>query len=432
MPPEPQAREATGREGSGPLVVAQWSRLGPYHLARLRAAHAHLRARGGDVVAMETASNDAVYAWDLATATEPFLRVQIFPGETYETLPPRRIVAGVLATLDRLDPDAVVINSYSAPDAQAALLWCRRRRRVAVCLMESKADDAERTPLREWIKARLVGEFDAALAGGTPQREYLRQLGFPPDAVFFTCDAVDNAFFQQGADAARRAPGSVRHLRGLGDPAPFFLASNRFVDRKNLDTLVRAYGLYRDRAPGSPWRLLLLGDGPTREALERLVLETSVEGVTFAGFRQIDELPAYYGLAAAFVHPAFVEQWGLVVNEALAAGLPVVVSERVGAARDLVRPGQTGLLFDPTSVEDLADRLTQMAALPTAEREAMGRQGQVVVDAWSPEQFARGLWDAIDAGRARADRGPDPVARAILAAIWTVSRRVGSYGAISE
>jgi glycosyltransferase involved in cell wall biosynthesis len=415
-----------------PTIVVQWPRIGPYHLARLRAAHAVATARGGTLIALETAGDDAVYAWDQETAAEPFERVQVFPGATFESLAPRAIVAGITEALDRLDPEAVVINSYSAPDAQAALLWCRRNRRPAVCLMESKADDAERAAGREWVKGHLVRSFDAALAGGSPQAAYLTDLGFPADAVFFTCDAIDNVYFRTGAEAARADPEAGRGLPGLDDPSPFFLASNRFVARKNLPVLLDAYHRYRRAAGDAAWRLVMLGDGPQRSALEQQVADAGTEGVTFAGFRQIAELPTYYGRAAAFVHPALVEQWGLVVNEAMASGLPVVVSERVGSAADLVRDGETGFPFDPTRPEALAALLGRVAALPAAERARLGQRGQEVVEGWSPEAFANGLWDAVAFARARAGRGPSVILRMLLEAMWTGSRRVGSYYAIPE
>ena len=416
------------KDSRRPHVVVQWSRFAPYHLARLRAAHWLVTDRGGRLTAFETAGSDAVYGWQTESDAR-FKHIQVFPDATFETLAPRDVVLGVTDALDRLDPDAVAINSYSAPDAQAALLWCRRNRRTAVCMMESKADDAARSPLREWLKGRLVCQFDAALAGGTPQRAYLERLGFPPAAIFEPYDVVDNGYFREAAEAARRAPDPTRDLPGLDDPTPFFLASNRFVARKNLPRLLRAYGAYRQRAE-APWRLVMLGDGPERDALERLADE--VGGVTFAGFRPLAELPAYYGRAGALVHPALVEQWGLVVNEALAAGLPVVVSDRVGAATDLVRDGETGFSFDPEDADALADRLERVATMSGEAREAMGRRGQEAVDAWSPERFADGLWDAVEAGARRADRGMDPIARAFLAALWTAARRVGSFYAVPE
>ena len=411
-------------------VCAQWSRFGPYHIARLRAAHVAFAARGVELVAFETAGADAVYNWQDQTDGEAFVHEQVFAGRAFETIPPREVVREVTATLDRLDPDAVAINSYSAPDALAALAWCRRRRRTAVCFMESKADDAARSPAREWIKARLVSQFDAALAGGTPQREYLVALGFPERAIFTPYDVVDNAFYRDGAAMARRALASAR-LPGLDGERPVFLASNRFVARKNLDRLLRAYAAYRDAAE-APWGLVLLGDGPERPALEALVRERGIEGVTFAGFRQPKDLLAYYGLAGAFVHPALIEPWGLVVNEAMAAGLPVLVSDRVGSVRDLVTDGETGLLFDPESEAEMARALARVASMSDAERAALAQRAGARVVRWSPERFGEGLWDAVAAGRERSGRGLDPVAAALMALLWVGADRARAHYALPE
>lgn len=423
-------------------VCVLWPRLGPYHLARLRASHARLGREGLEVVALETASQDETYEWREERAAEPFRRVTALPGRSFEATPPREIATAIAAALDAEDPAAVAINSYSAPDSRAALAWCRRRRRPAVLMMESKADDAPRAAPREAVKGAIVRAFDAALAGGTPQREYLGALGFPPEAVFQPYDVVDNDFFACGAEAARRAPEAWAHLPGVasgdpdfgdGGPRPFFLASARFVTRKNLRRLLEAYAVYRTQARGEPWRLVLLGDGPERERLERIAASGAATpeaaGVTFAGFRQIDELPAYYGLAGAFVHVPLVEQWGLVVNEAMAAGLPVVVSRQTGCSRDLVRGN--GRRVDGLSEAEIADALAWVSA-PETDRAAMGARSREIVAGWSPEAFAEGLLAAVRAARSRADRPMPLAARAALAAMHGLQRSVTSFYAIRE
>lgn len=412
---------------SAPVVVC-WPRLGPYHLARLRATHARFAREGIEVVALETASQDETYAWREETTPEPFRRVTALPGQSFEAAAPRDVTRSVIAALDRISPMAVAINSYSAPDARASLGWCLQNQRTSVVMMESKADDAPRTGLREAIKGSIVRAFDAALAGGTPQRAYLDCLGFPAGAVFQPYDVVDNAAFARGADAARQSPSRWAHLPGLDMAGPFFLASSRFVERKNLPRLLRAYDAYRE-ATAAPWRLVLLGDGPERPALEALVHNTPIEGVTFAGFRQIDELPAYYGLAGAFVHVPLVEQWGLVVNEALAAGLPVVVSRQTGCAHDLVR--DNGVQVDALSEATIAEALAHLSA-PLTDRAAMGRRSREIVADWSPEAFANGLLAAVRAGQVRAGRAGRWDARLALGVINTTARSVTDFHAIRE
>ncbi len=415
-------------EGTITRLCVQWPRFGPYHLARLDAAHRYLQERGVELVGMETAGRDATYGWRTQESTTPFRREQVFRDRTFEDLKPAAVHAGVTAALDRLRPDAVAVNSYSFPDARACLAWCRRHRRVAVLMSDSKQDDAPRAAWRERLKALLVGQFDAALLAGTPQRAYLLQLGFPERCVFLGYDVVDNDYFQHGAAEARHRPAAWQD--GLGVPAgrPFFLAVSRFLAIKNLDGLLRSYRQYRRQA-AAPWPLVLVGDGPERPRLEQAARD--LDGVVFAGFRQIDELPGFYGRAGVFIHPAFKDTWGLVVNEAMAAGLPVLVSERAGCAQDLVVGGENGFLFDPKDTAHLA-RLMQRMAAPETDRAAMGRRSQVVIAAWPLERFADGLWQAAQAGRARADRRFDPAARALLALLRTMARRTHSFHTVKD
>ena len=128
--------------------------------------------------------------------------------------------------------------------------------------------------------------------------------------------------------------------------------------------------------PSAPWSLVLLGDGPLKSDLCRLISDLRLDAcVHLPGFKQYHELPVYYGLASAFVHASTTEQWGLVVNEAMASGLPVLVSNRCGCAQDLVKEGVNGFTFDPCNVEQLAQLMlkfqrstfhSQLLALPAA------------------------------------------------------------------
>ncbi|MDT7858013.1 glycosyltransferase [Rubrivirga sp. S365] len=385
-------------------VCVQWPRLGPYHLARLRALHARLGAEGVALTALETATVDTTYAWREEAGPTPYDRVCALPGRSMAATPPVQTRRAVTSALDRIDADAVAITSYSTPDAHAALAWCRRRSRVAVLLFDSRAEDAERSPWRERVKRTLVAQYDAALVAGTPQAAYAVALGVPRRRVFTPLDVVDNAFFRDGA-ARERGRG------GVG-----FLSVNRFTERKNVGLLVEAYRRYRAAAE-APWPLVLVGDGPLRPALER----AAGEGVTFAGFAQIEALPAHYGAAGAYVHPARADQWGLVVNEAMASGLPVLVSSGAGCARDLVREGENGFRFAPDDPGALADLLAHVASDRT-DRDAMGQASQSIIASYTPEAFADGLWNAVRAGRPGSGRPLSPAARAVLGALAVAGR----------
>jgi glycosyltransferase involved in cell wall biosynthesis len=136
-----------------------------------------------------------------------------------------------------------------------------------------------------------------------------------------------------------------------------------------------------------------LGDGPLREVLDNQLSTLNLRGhVHLPGFKRYEELPVYYGLAKVFVHPSTTEQWGLVVNEAIASGLPVIVSERCGCVPELV--GDNGFTFDPLNEDELTARLLDMASLSDRDLERLREASRGIAARFGPELFGKGLEDA--------------------------------------
>ena len=403
----------------------QWPRFGPYHIARLQELGKFARSYGAELVALETAGRDRVYQWREIENGLDFQRVQIFPGHTFEEIRPDQMHRGVAETLDRLNPDGIVINSYSFPDARACLSWCRINRKVAVVATDTKEDAAPRVAWRERFKSVLVDQFDAALLAGSPHREYFEKLGVPTDYIFLGCDVVDNDFFAENSARVRVNPAAWRHLPGLHSDHPFFLTCGRFIPQKNLELLIRAYAQYRASA-GEPWRLVMVGDGPLRSSYEELITDLRVEGITLTGFRQYEELPAYYGLAAAYVHPAVNDQWGLVVNEAMASGLPVAVSTRSGCFQDLVMRDENGYRFDPGDSSELTRLLLRLSS-PSTNLQALGSRSREIISQWSLSLYASQAWSALQKGLSRANRRMDLRVQIALWSMRKLSRSVTSF-----
>jgi glycosyltransferase involved in cell wall biosynthesis len=140
----------------------------------------------------------------------------------------------------------------------------------------------------------------------------------------------------------------------------------------------------------------LLGDGPLKSDLCHLISDLGLQdSVLVPGFKQYDELPVYYGNASAFIHASTTEQWGLVVNEAMASGLPVLVSNRCGCAQDLVKEGVNGFTFDPCNVEEMAQLMFQMSAFQPFRLSAFGAASSEIIANWGPERFAEGMSAAV-------------------------------------
>ncbi|MDS4040586.1 MAG: glycosyltransferase family 4 protein [Candidatus Competibacter sp.] len=382
-------------------IAILWPRFGPYHLARLRGATERCAARGARIVGLEIAQQDH-YAWDLREGADGFDRHTVFPEARYDALTSRQIGRGVAQALDAIRPAVVAINGWSVPEARAALAWCRRRGARAVLMSETKWDDGDqRTWWKETIKGWLVRRCDAALVGGRPQADYLQRLGFPHARIFFGYDVVDNDYFARETARVRTAAAAHRARHRL--PERYFFACTRFLPRKNIDGLLRAYAAYR-AAAGTPWGLVIAGSGEEADALHALQRRLGLDGVDWPGFVQYEQLPVYFGLAAAFIHPAKSEPWGLVVNEAAASGLPLLVSRTVGARYELLAEGDNGFLFDPTDIADIARVLRAMADLPESDRAAMGARSTAVVADWSPTRFGEGLFAAISAAQSNSSR----------------------------
>jgi glycosyltransferase involved in cell wall biosynthesis len=283
-----------------------------------------------------------------------------------------------------------------------------------VLMSDSAAHDFPRVWWKEAIKRRIIRSCEVGLVGGRPHKDYLAELGMPLNRIFVGYDVVDNDFFWQGANAARMNAASLRQSLGL--PAQFFLASSRFIAKKNLVRLLEAFALYRRASvQGTAWKLVLLGDGELRKELEPLRDRLGLcEEVLMPGFKQYHELPTYYGLAGAFVHASTSEQWGLVVNEAMAAGLPVLVSRNCGCAADLVRDGVNGFGFDPLDVSALAELFARIAKQPECDLQAMGEASREIIARWGPAAFEKNLMMAVGLGLKTRRQKPTCLDRLLL------------------
>lgn len=392
-------------------VAVLFDRFGPYHRARLQAA-----GKTMNVLGIELAGKSDTYDWNQVGESPSFERTTVFPGRASSEVTPRRMYETVRETLGAFGPDVIAPSGWHHPGALSALRWGLSHKVPVVVMSESSYRDHDRTWWREALKRRVVGRFSAGLVGGERHRDYLERLGMPRDRIYLGYDVVDNAHFQTGAEQARRHASTRRDRLGL--PETFFLASSRFTPKKNLPRLIEAFAQYRRAAPTGAWDLILLGDGPERPTVVEAMEEQGIrEFVHLPGFKQYEELPDYYGLAGAFVHASTREEWGLVVNEAMAAGLPVLVSKHCGCAPDLVAEGENGYTFDPYDTEQLATYMTTLAH-GGVDRAAFGARSAGRIQNWAPEAFGRGLQQAaasaLDAGATSASCIDDLLIRALL------------------
>lgn len=297
--------------------------------------------------------------------------------------------------------DALLIHGYGHRGLLAAIAAARMSAVRLLLRGDSQLGDDPHDPTRMLLKRalipRLFQQFDGFMAIGIRNHEYYVSYGVRPERIFAMPFAVDNDFFRTRAESARREREQFRASLSLAPGRPVILFASKLQAHKRPHDLLEAHarlvaGVARERAP----YLLFAGDGEERTALETRAGDLKGGAVRFLGFRNQSELPALFDLADVFVLPSLREPWGLVLNEAMNAACPLVVSDRVGAAPDLVAEGINGFVFPVGDINALADRLSRVISNP--ERAAqMGRASLERVARFNFDADTEGLIAAIDA-----------------------------------
>jgi glycosyltransferase involved in cell wall biosynthesis len=267
---------------------------------------------------------------------------------------------GLAAALADLRPSAVLVGGYS-PHFHRAAFFEAWRAGIPI-LFRAETTDAEpaspvrRTTRRAALRAMYARAARLLYIGARSKRHY-EQLGCAETQLVFSPYCVDTSAFQTNETARAQWRERTRHEIGAGADDCVILFSGKLIPKKRPDLLLDAV---RDlsRPAHRPLTVVFLGDGELRPALEAESRSLTGVRVQFAGFKNQRMLSPYYHAADLLVLPSqHSETWGLVVNEALAHGLPAVVSSAVGCAEDLVSPGQTGEIFDVGSRSGLVAAL---------------------------------------------------------------------------
>jgi glycosyltransferase involved in cell wall biosynthesis len=291
----------------------------------------------------------------------------------------------IWALLTRERFDVVVIAGWSLLATWLAIVWCRVHR--VPYLLVSENHDREPRPqwiriLRRLVLPRIVRRAGGYLPTGSLAQEHLASLGARVEDSTFFPNTVDVPRLSERVDQLRAERDRIRASLGIPSDSVVILFLGRFIRLKAVDVVIRAAAVASRRA-SSHLHLLLVGSGPLEGELRKLAAESGTEA-TFAGWRSERELPQMLAVADLFVLASRREPWGTVVVEAAAAGLPLVLSDRVGAGADLVVPRVNGELVPADDVEALADAFVRISDDPIV-REQYGRHSRVLATRWGYE-----------------------------------------------
>jgi glycosyltransferase involved in cell wall biosynthesis len=303
---------------------------------------------------------------------------------------------GLWSALNRANPQVIICGGYNYAASWEALLWARRRRVPFVLWSESNSHDARGG--RVWVeslKAYFLRHCDRFVVPGKASFEYLKTLGCTEASILTARNAVDNSFFATHAESTLGDATQFRDKLKL--PSRFILFVGRLVPEKGVFDLLEAYAKL-ESGVRSEVGLVFAGDGDSREELAQRAKRISPGAVCFPGFAQREDLAGLYALAECLVLPTHTDPWGLVVNEAMACGLPIIVSSVAGCSADLVDDGWNGYVVPPRDSEKLSVAINSLVGQPEL-RQRMSAHSLERIRSYSPEACADGLGAAaISAG----------------------------------
>ena len=296
--------------------------------------------------------------------------------------------------------DALWIHGYASLNALQAILAANALGIPVLLRAESWLADRSRSSLKLAIKSFFFNDLKnlvtATLPIGSVNARYWRHYFGHEMPQFLMPYAVDNSFFARRAEEAAAGAEQLRSELGLEPGHPVILFASKLQRRKHCDHLIEAYNALlqdHDTSGYKPY-LVIVGNGEERANLEARCNDLGLTNVRFTGFQNQSALPRYFQLADVFVLPSRHEPWGLIVNEVMAAGCPVIVSSDVGSGSDLVTDGVEGCIYPVGDIAALISALSRVLSSPETAS-TMGEAARRRIAGWSFEEDIQGLRQAL-------------------------------------
>lgn len=343
-------------------ILLVWDRAGDYHIARWRALQKIASPQA--VLLADLGAGDSLYGWK-SNLEKDALYFKLSKKSIDENDFSARFRA-FQTIVKQHQVKTVGIAGYGRKE-YLAMMWYAKMHNIRVVLFAESWYPGNM--LIDTWKGKLIRFLaDAFLVSGQKAKNhFINRLKVEPQNIRIGYSTVDNSHFFR--------------INSKSSP-PVLLCVARFSTEKNLLTLIQAFKaslLY------SKWQLLLVGGGPQQPEIEKLISnDAQIQLRTWVGY---DELPYVYSMATAFVLPSIFEPWGLVVNEAMAAGLPVLVSKQCGCQPDLVDE-TNGFVFDANAPDELITALNQLAETDGNILKNMGENGLEKIKSFSSESWA--------------------------------------------
>ena len=305
------------------------------------------------------------------------------------------IVPAVWGEVRRSGIDALVVHGHS-PAAQLIGVAAAKAAGIPVFMRGETHLGLSRSPLKLQLRKLAMGTLYSGLNGvlaiGSANAAFYRAMGVPERRIFLTPYTVDNARFMEAARLTPEQRTGMRLELGVADERPILLYSAKFDARKCPQDLLRAAAQLN--AEGAIFQLAMIGSGALEPELRAIVQSLGMPNVHFHGFVNQSMMPSIYGACDIFVLPSHDEPWGLAINEAMCAELPIIASAEIGCVPDLVKDGVNGHTFSAGDIAGLAAALRPLVGNPDLRRK-MGAASREIISRWSYAEVAQGLRSAL-------------------------------------
>lgn len=357
-----------------------------YWPARLRALNNFLKGRGISMEVIEIAGAGSPYAFADKEDNSGLTWHILFPERKMEELKPGGIRGKLYEKLSQIMPDVLIAGAIAFPSGALSVSWAMKNKKRVICFDDAKMEAVKRSGMVNWIKKNIYNGVYAMLYPSPDWDETGRFWGFKQEQLFYGIDVVDNDFWQDHTNKS-----SLENKR-------YFLAVGRQIPQKNFFHIVRSYKKYYDKyGSEKSLPLVLVGDGPEHGKIVQFVREQGLEDmVTLMPFKSQTELKQIYHNAELLILSSSSETWGLVINEAMACGLPVISSNECGATHTLIKDGENGFSFSLADEDSLFEKMCQYNDLSDDRKADMRYAALKIIANWGLPRFCQCCYDAIN------------------------------------
>ncbi|GAC1310858.1 MAG: glycosyltransferase family 4 protein [Mucilaginibacter sp.] len=313
-----------------------------------------LKSKNIYLYAVELFGKGSPYEFDPFIQTETWWDC-LFPEHGFADLAAAQIKKAVFKKLDEVNPDVIIAGSVVFSSGALGLRWAKLNKKKFIMFDDAKATDVKRNPLVQTVKNLIINQIDAFWLPSTNYTdEYAALYSKKSVHYFYGFNCIDNDFFKYHGERSFNY-GKI-------------ISVCRLVPKKNMENLLKVWQFIEEN--NEYYKLIIIGDGPLLNDLKNLAKALKLCRVEFLGAVPNDQLPTYLHQADAFISTSLAESWGLMVNEAMAAGLPVLLSGKINAAATLLTEGVNGYEFDAGNLQEIQKKV--MAFIDLSEQEKKG------------------------------------------------------------